>query len=208
MSIEMSHSQLGHEKVKAIRTYYTDKKKGKLKDIPEDPTKSHIIRTVDDSSSGWPYCTFFVLVVELCERFCYYGLKQILILYIKEYFGKPEDIATQWYHYYGAACYFTPLVGAVIADSVWGRYKTIKLLSFVYILGTVSMTLSAIPTWLFEASGPNREIHKWLLIIGLGLIATGAGGIKPCVAAFGADQFPLHAVKAKESYFKWFLHVD
>merc|ERR1719461_1394306 len=74
----------------------------------------------------------------------------------------------------------------------------------VYLFGLVLLTISAVPTWFLEASGSNRTYHQIFAYIGLLLIAVGSGGIKPCVSAFGADQFKPHQSKAKESYFKWF----
>ena len=62
--------------------------------------------------------------------------------------------------------------------------------------------MSSIPTLVF--SDMSRDTHFYLTIVGLLCIGLGAGGIKPCVSPFGADQFHKNAVKAKESYFRWF----
>jgi nitrate/nitrite transporter NarK len=75
--------------------------------------------------TSWPIVTYFILFVEFCERFCYYGFRSILVIYIQEYFGFQEAKASQIYHLFGLLVYFFPIVGAVISDSYWGRFKTI-----------------------------------------------------------------------------------
>jgi solute carrier family 15 oligopeptide transporter 1 len=161
----------------------------------------------DQANTGWPLVVYFILFVEFCERFCYYGFRSILGLYFKEYFGFSEDVASQIFHIFGALVYIFPIAGAIISDSYWGRFKTIWRFSCVYLLGLVFLVASAIPTFLLQSSGEERTIHLYLAITGLFLIAAGTGGIKPCVSAFGADQFGVHQAQAKENYFKYFYFL-
>lgn len=80
--------------------------------------------------------------------------------------------------------YLMCIFGGIISDVWLGKFKTIFILSVVYAIGTVTVSVSAIPTI-------NLLSPKVALIIGLVLIAVGSGGIKPCVSAFGGDQFQL-----------------
>jgi dipeptide/tripeptide permease len=181
-----------------------------MKNSDQDSKSNSNSMSLDSTSESisedttWPIVTYFILFVEFCERFCYYGFRSILVIYIQEYFGFQEAKASQIYHLFGLLVYFFPIVGAVISDSYWGRFKTIWRFCVVYFIGLILLTVSAVPTWFLEASGADRTIHSSFAYIGLFLIAVGSGGIKPCVSAFGADQFKPHQAKAKESYFKWF----
>lgn len=79
--------------------------------------------------------------------------------------------------------YFFPIFGAMIADSLLGKFRTILYISFIYVTGNIVLSLAGI-----EPLGlPAREIS----LLGLFLIALGTGGIKPCIVPFGADQFVL-----------------
>merc|ERR1719278_1130990 len=80
-------------------------------------------------------------------------------------------------------CYFTPIFGSILADTLLGKFKTIVYISMIYVLGHLLKTLAAIPT----LGVPPLEFS----LLGLALIAIGTGGIKPCVSAFGGDQFKL-----------------
>jgi len=131
----------------------------------------------------YPYSVFFIIGNEFCERFSYYGMKSILSLYLKKKLHFSEDKATTIYHTFSTFCYFTPILGAWIADQLLGKFKTIVYISMFYILGHILKTVAAVP---------NLGIDPYsMTFVGLALIAIGTGGIKPCVAAFGGDQFKL-----------------
>uniref|UniRef100_A0A665VUP0 Solute carrier family 15 member 1 n=1 Tax=Echeneis naucrates TaxID=173247 RepID=A0A665VUP0_ECHNA len=115
--------------------------------------------------------------------------------------------ATTIYHTFVALCYLTPILGAIVADSWLGKFKTIVYLSIVYALGQVIMAVSAI----HDITDTNRDgtpdnmtFHVALSMVGLVLIALGTGGIKPCVAAFGGDQFEDHQEKQRSTFFSIF----
>lgn len=133
---------------------------------------------------GYPMQVYFILGNEFCERFSYYGMHAILVIYLTSMLHMSKDDATAVYHAFNMLCYFSPIFGAIIADSFWGKYKTILYVSLVYALGNVVVSFTAVPSILnaVNLAGPA---------IGLFLIAMGTGGIKPCVSAFGGDQFEV-----------------
>ena len=117
----------------------------------------------------------FIVGNEACERFSYYGMFSILELYLSNVMRMGSDKGTQVLHLFGTAVYFLPLLGGWLADRFLGRYWTILSLSVFYCLGHGALAL-------FEGNLSG-------IYLGLGLIAIGAGGIKPCVSAFVGDQF-------------------
>uniref|UniRef100_A0A8C3G4V4 Solute carrier family 15 member 1b n=1 Tax=Cyclopterus lumpus TaxID=8103 RepID=A0A8C3G4V4_CYCLU len=156
---------------------------------------------------GFPISIFFIVVNEFCERFSYYGMRAVLVLYFKYFLQWDDDLSTTIYHTFVALCYLTPILGAIVADSWLGKFKTIVYLSIVYTLGQVVLAVSAI----HDISDANRDgtpdnmtLHVALSMLGLLLIALGTGGIKPCVAAFGGDQFQDHQEKQRSTFFSIF----
>ncbi|KAF4526610.1 hypothetical protein B566_EDAN006426 [Ephemera danica] len=140
------------------------------------------VSTVESDKKKLPYpkAVFFIVSNEFCERFCYYGMRTILSLYLVQYLLYTEDTATTVYHSFVSFAYLTPVLGAMIADSWLGKFKTILYLSMVYATGSVLLSLAAMPGVL-----PPEAFT----IIGLLLIGFGTGGIKPCVSSFGGEQF-------------------
>lgn len=133
----------------------------------------------------YPKAVFFIVGNELCERFSYYGMKAILTLYLKYQLLFSEDTSTVIYHVWSMLCYFTPLLGAIIADTFLGRFRTIFYISIIYVFGNAVLSVAAVP--IFPSLGSKIAVS----MVGLFLIALGTGGIKPCVSAFGGDQFVL-----------------
>jgi POT family proton-dependent oligopeptide transporter len=137
--------------------------------------------TSQAQSSKWPPQIKFIIGNEACERFSYYGIRSILALYISTVLfkhlpaGEAKDKATEIIHLFIFANYFTPLLGAWVSDKLWGRYNTILYVSLIYCIGNLVLAFGV-----GSATG---------LYLGLGLIALGSGGIKPCVSAFCGDQF-------------------
>uniref|UniRef100_A0A6Q2Z840 Solute carrier family 15 member 1 n=1 Tax=Esox lucius TaxID=8010 RepID=A0A6Q2Z840_ESOLU len=156
---------------------------------------------------GYPLSIFFIVVNEFCERFSYYGMRAVLVLYFRYFLKWDDDLATSIYHTFVALCYLTPILGAIVADSWLGKFKTIVYLSIVYTLGQVVMAVSAIHDLTdtdMDGVPNNMVVHVALSMTGLLLIALGTGGIKPCVAAFGGDQFEDHQEKQRSTFFSIF----
>ncbi|XP_017493441.1 PREDICTED: peptide transporter family 1-like, partial [Rhagoletis zephyria] len=138
---------------------------------------------IEKRPTEYPKSVAFIISNEFCERFNYYGLRTILVLYLTTKLHYDKDTATVLFHIFSMLVYLFPIVGAIIADSWLGKFRTILYLSMVYALGGVIVSLGAIPLLHL----PVKEIT----ILGLTLIALGTGGIKPCVSAFGGDQFRM-----------------
>ena len=116
----------------------------------------------------------FIVANEFAERFCYYGISSILTLYMVQFLRFGEADATAFSSLFQGSAYFFPLVGAVVSDVFWGKYKTIITFSLVYATGCLVVAF---------VSG------AWGLRIGLFMVAFGTGGIKPCVSTNVGDQF-------------------
>ena len=134
--------------------------------------------------SNFPLSVYFIVGNEFCERFAYYGMRAVLVLYLVFQLNLPEDNATAVFHLFIFLAYFMPIFGSMIADSYIGKFWTILVFSLIYAVGCVSISLSAIPCILGNIIG----VRLGLCFLGLILIALGTGGIKPCVSAFGGDQ--------------------
>ena len=107
----------------------------------------------------------------------------ILLIYLIQKLKYDEADATVIFHLSAMAVYMSSILGAIIADSWLGKFKTILILSCVYAIGSLTVAFGAVEQWKLPASE--------FTIIGLVLIALGSGGIKPCVSAFGGEQFKL-----------------
>src|SRR5437764_12485569 len=100
-------------------------------------------------------------------------------------------------NYFVVGVYALPVLGAIVADGLLGKYWTILSLSIVYCLG--NLTLACMATSWGIGIG-----QRTMLAIGLLLICLGAGGIKPCVSANVGDQFGESNKHLLSKMFGWF----
>lgn len=136
--------------------------------------KGGIVKNSALSFFSFPSQVKYIVGNEACERFSYYGMRSILVIFMIDHLKMAQEDAKAAYHLFASAVYLLPLLGAYLSDRFIGKYRTILFLSLIYCLGHLSLSL-----WESQAG----------LYFGLGLIAIGSGGIKPCVSAYVGDQF-------------------
>ncbi|MFO0798269.1 MAG: hypothetical protein U0804_12395 [Gemmataceae bacterium] len=134
----------------------------------------------------WPRQIAYIIGNEGCERFSFYGMRNILTPFLASstlLFAVVEAVpeaernaaAKEVFHTFVLGVYFFPLLGGWLADRLLGKYRTILYLSLVYCVGQACLAA------FFQ--------NKAGFYAGLFLVALGSGGIKPCVSAFVGDQF-------------------
>lgn len=169
--------------------------------IEPTPEEMATLRRVADKI---PVAAFSVVIVELCERFAYYGLSGPFQNYLENPLpdggpgtGAPpkgsklpagalnrgQTAATGLNNMFQFLAYITPILAAIIADAKWGRFKTITVACFVYFFGLLIITLTSIPSSLSRGGG----FPGW--IVGALIVACGTGGIKSNVSPLVADQY-------------------
>jgi POT family proton-dependent oligopeptide transporter len=143
--------------------------------------------------AGMPY----ILLNEMTERFAFYGMTSILVIYMTTYLRASngnlavmgETEATKWFHVFEWAVYFLPVIGALISDIWLGKYRTILCFFLIYCLGFIALTV---------------DDTRLGLGVGLVLMAISAGIIKPCVSANVGDQFGKTNQHLLSKFYGWF----
>ncbi|KAK5997345.1 Peptide transporter PTR2 [Cladobotryum mycophilum] len=169
----------------------------------EEPNEyeRHNLRRIGENL---PFSAFLIAIVELTERFTYYGASGLF----QNYISNPKDGSSgakglglgnqagtglnlffQWF------CYVTPILGAIISDQYLGKYKTIMIFCCVYWVGLVVLWTTSLPIALEHGAGLPGYIVA-IIIIGFG-----TGGIKSNIAPLIADQYTrtTMAIKTEKS---------
>ncbi|CAM0909777.1 unnamed protein product [Alopecurus aequalis] len=163
-------------------------------------------------TGGWRACRS-VLGTEFCYCLAFYGISYNLVTYLTGVLGQSNVAAARNVSTWQATCFLMPLAGAVIADSYWGRYRTMVVSCSVGVAGMIMTALSAYLPLLVKisvsfTSSNMVSTQEFVLFLGLYMIAVGLGGLRPCLMSFGADQFddgdPSERVN-KGSFFNWYV---
>jgi len=157
---------------------------------------------MSESSNGrMPRQIPYIIANEGCERFSFYGMRNILtpflistlLLFLPE--ADRASDAKHVFHTFVIGVYFFPLLGGWLADRFFGKYNTVFWLSLVYCAGHACLA--------FFEDNLNG------FYFGLFLIALGSGGIKPLVSTFVGDQFDQtnkHKAKLVYDAFYWIIN--
>jgi POT family proton-dependent oligopeptide transporter len=162
-------------------------------------------RTVPYETDRMPPGVPYIIGNEAAERFSYYGMSGILVTFLTKYLldasGQPapldEHRANEITHYFIMAVYFFPILGALLSDTLFGKYRTIFWVSLLYCVGHAAMAMVDLP----KMTGVPPLT---MLFVALLLISLGAGGIKPCVSANVGDQFGSRNKHLIPRVFTWF----
>ncbi|XP_071733330.1 protein NRT1/ PTR FAMILY 5.10-like [Rutidosis leptorrhynchoides] len=165
-------------------------------------------RPVLRSKSGFWRSAYFIIGVEVAERFAYYGVSSNLITYLTVSLGLSTATAAENVNMWVGTAALLPLLGGFIADAYLGRYLTIIYASVLYIMALGLLALSTlVPSeTVVGASSNSPQLQVIMFFVSLYLVAFAQGGHKPCLLAFGADQFDTNDQKecrAKSSFFNW-----
>mmetsp|Transcript_6103 Transcript_6103/g.6882 ORF Transcript_6103/g.6882 Transcript_6103/m.6882 type:complete len:214 (-) Transcript_6103:531-1172(-) len=96
-----------------------------------------------------------ILITETAERVAYFGFRAILVLYFHNSLQLSESTSIAMFSAVSGLAYFSPLLGALIADSAWGRYLVILRFGTVYSIGLCLITLAA-----YEASSCSLSVNS------------------------------------------------
>ncbi|CAJ1972282.1 unnamed protein product [Sphenostylis stenocarpa] len=157
----------------------------------------------------------FIIVNECLEKVASYGIMPNMILYLMNVYAMPIVDGTKLINTWSAMSNVLSIFGAFISDSYLGRFLVISIGSFSSLLGLIFLWLTAMIPELRPSCEPlmlgcNSATAGQLavLFLSMGLISIGAGCIRPCSIAFGADQLTIKESSNDErlldSYFNWY----
>ncbi|KQK06826.1 protein NRT1/ PTR FAMILY 5.1 isoform X1 [Brachypodium distachyon] len=142
----------------------------------------------------------------------FYGVASNLVVYLTTQLREETVSSVRSVNNWTGSVWMTPIVGAYIADTFLGRFWTFTISSFIYLSGMVLITLAVSVKTLHPHCTPDggcaRATRQQVTFFYAALytMAIGAGGTKPNVSTFGADQFDdldARERKIKASFFNW-----
>ncbi|KAG6670329.1 hypothetical protein CIPAW_01G304100 [Carya illinoinensis] len=170
-------------------------------------------RPVLASKTGkWRACAFLV-GYEAFERMAFYGVASNLVNYLTTQLHQDTISSVRDVNNWSGSVWITPILGAYIADTYLGRFWTFTISSLVYVMGMVLLT-AVVSLKSMKPSCTNGFCNKAttsqisFFYLSLYIIAIGAGGTKPTISTFGADQFDdfnPHEKELKVSFFNWWM---
>ena len=131
-----------------------------------------------------PKGLFVLSFTEMWERFSYYGMRALLVLYVTNALLKKDDYAQDnVYGSYTGLAFLTPLLGGYFADRFWGNRRSIITGGFMMAIGQFILFISA-------SFYQNVELADTIMWVGLFVLALGTGFFKPNISTMVGQLYP------------------
>jgi len=145
-----------------------------------------------------PASLFVLFFTEMWERFSYYGMRALLVLFLTSSmmdggYGWEREDALGMYGLYTGLVYLTPLFGGMIADKFTGYRRAVVLGAFIMALGHACMAMEGIPTFFYA---------------GLGLLIVGNGLFKPNISSIVGQLYKDDESKKDSAYTIFYMGIN
>lgn len=158
----------------------------------QSPKKSSYVPS-EGELLGHPAGLFTLFFAEMWERFSYYGMRALLLLYmIKGFLGYGDKDANAVYGAYTALIYMTPFFGGIIADRILGARTSVILGGLLMAAGHLLMTIER-EFWFFFA---------------LALLITGTGFFKPNISSMVGELYPPGSRKRDGGFTIFYIGIN
>ncbi|MBQ9561444.1 MAG: peptide MFS transporter [Prevotella sp.] len=163
---------------------------------------------------GHPKGLYLLFVTEMAERFSYYGMRALFVLYLVAAFFT-NDEASQIYGSYTGLVYLTPLLGGYISDRYWGNRRSITVGGLMMALGQFLMFASACfvnQSIMAEGSAidstVNNQLSLWLMFAGLAALIMGNGFFKPNISTMVGDLYEQHDQRRDSAFTIFYMGIN
>tara|TARA_R110001583_G_C5640843_1_gene407859 strand:- start:682 stop:2301 length:1620 start_codon:yes stop_codon:yes gene_type:complete len=155
---------------------------------------------IDKQVFGHPAGLFILFFTEMWERFSYYGMRALLVIYmIAEVnnengpgLGWTELEAYQLYGWYVMLVYIMAIPGGILADKVLGQKKTVMLGAIILVLGHGTLAIDA----------------SWAFFTGLGLIILGVGCLKPNISTMVGGLYKKGDIRRDKGFSIFYIGIN
>lgn len=154
-----------------------------------------------DNSTSHPKGLYILFMTEMWERFSYYGMRAILILFMTKALLMDKALASNIYGSYTGLVYLTPLLGGYLSDRYWGNRKSILIGGLVMALGQFTMFFSGS---FLEAP----ETSKMLMYVGLILLIFGNGFFKPNISTMVGQLYPQGDKRVDSAFTIFYMGIN
>ena len=166
---------------------------------------------------GHPVGLWALFTTEMWERFCYYGMRALLLLYListltgsNPGFGWSEKDANELYGLFTGLVYLFPLLGGYLADRFLGQHRSVVLGGALMALGEFCLFYSeyfrqhAITTITYE----NAPAAFYCFMFGLFLITLGNGFFKPCISVMVGELYDKHDSRRDSAFYIFYMGIN
>ncbi len=157
---------------------------------------------------GHPRGLLVCFMTELWERFSYYGMRALLILYLTKHFLFGDDKATHIFAAYSAMVYLMPVIGGILADRYLGARKAVVFGAILLVLGHSGMALEGPPAITTETGVERNPAYLQIFYFSLALIITGVGFLKANISTIVGSLYEVDDPRRDSGFTLFYMGIN
>lgn len=158
-------------------------------------------KQVIQANQGHPKGLYVLFVTEMWERFSYYGMRALFILFMTKALLFDKALGSQIYGSYTGLVYLTPLIGGYVADRYWGNRKSI-------IVGGIIMAIGQFFMFLSGSFYQEVDFASIMMYTGLALLIFGNGFFKPNISTMVGQLYPLGDKRVDSAFTIFYMGIN
>ena len=152
------------------------------------------------ASKGHPKGLYILFITEMWERFSYYGMRAILMLFLVKALMMSEKDASNIYGSYTGLVYLTPLIGGYISDRYWGNRRSILVGGILMAIGQILMFMSG--------NSLGTDTSNTAMLAGLGFLIIGNGFFKPNISTMVGQLYPKGDARVDGAFTIFYMGIN
>ncbi|MBO6658470.1 MAG: peptide MFS transporter, partial [Pseudomonadales bacterium] len=157
---------------------------------------------------GHPKGLFVLFMTEMWERFSYYGMRALLILYLTKHFLFGDREAGLLYGSYGSLVYAMPVIGGLIADRYLGYKKAIMFGAMLLVLGHFGMAFEGPPSRVIDGEVVRETLYEQIFYLSLALIIVGVGFLKASISTIVGQLYEEHDPRRDAGFTIFYMGIN
>ena len=148
-----------------------------------------------------PKGLYVLFVTEMWERFSYYGMRAIFVLFLTKALLYDKAFASDIYGSYTGLVYLTPLIGGYMADRYWGNRKSI-------VIGGIMMAVGQFFMFMAGSFYENIDLARILMMVGLTALILGNGFFKPNISTMVGQLYPKGDKRIDSAFTIFYMGIN
>jgi proton-dependent oligopeptide transporter, POT family len=153
------------------------------------------------AQSGHPKGLYVLFITEMWERFSYYGMRAIFVLFLTKALLYDKAFSSGIYGSYTGLVYLTPLIGGYMADRYWGNRKSI-------IIGGIMMAIGQFIMFLSGSFYAQIDVSRVLMFFGLAMLIFGNGFFKPNISTMVGQLYPAGDKRVDSAFTIFYMGIN
>lgn len=154
---------------------------------------------------GHPTGLFVLFFAEMWERFSYYGMRALLVLYLTKHFLFDREAAYGLYGAYTTLVYIGPVIGGFLADKYLGARKAVTIGAIFLVLGHLGMAVEGDPV--LDGQSPDPSVLN-IFYFSLALIIVGVGFLKANISTIVGSLYKKTDTRRDSAFTIFYVGIN